>query len=98
MKRLKFIIPACMALVLILFACKKSFLNKTPLGALSQSSLANKTGVQGLLIGAYSMLDGEGGAAGTSWGSAVSNWVFGDVCADDAYKGSTPSDQGEVVE
>jgi starch-binding outer membrane protein, SusD/RagB family len=28
----------------------------------------------------------------------VTNWVFGDVCADDAYKGSTPSDQGEVVE
>lgn len=100
MKKLKFIIPACLVLlaIVIAIACNKQFLDKQPLGALSQSSLANKTGVEGLLIGAYAMLDGEGGAAGTSWGSAVSNWVFGGVCADDAYKGSTPSDQGEIVE
>jgi hypothetical protein len=98
MKRLQIIIPAFIILAVVILACKKSFLDKKPLGALSQSSLGNKTGVEGLLIGAYSMLDGEGGAAGVSWGSAVSNWVFGGVCADDAYKGSTPSDQGEVVE
>jgi len=87
-----------MLLLAIIFACNKQFLDKKPLGALSQSSLANKTGVDGVLIGAYAMLDGQGGAPGTTWGSAVSNWVFGGVCADDAYKGSTPSDQGEIVE
>lgn len=98
MKRLYFIVPICMVLLLIIFACNKSFLEKAPLGSFNQSSLANKPGLDGLLIGAYAMLDGEGGAAGTAWGSAVSNWVFGGVCADDAYKGSTPSDQGEIVE
>jgi len=98
MKKFRFIIPAAVILLAIIIACNKQFLDKKPLGALSQSSLANKSGVDGLLIGAYAMLDGEGGAAGTSWGAAVSNWVFGGVCADDAYKGSTPSDQGEIVE
>ncbi len=72
-------------------------LDRPALGALSVATLANKTGVDGLLIGAYSMLDGQGGAAGTSWGSAESNWVFGSVDAEDSYKGSTPSDQGDIV-
>ncbi len=99
MKRIqyKLIIPSTLAFVALVFACNKSFLDKPALGALSQATLANKTGVDGLLIGAYSMLDGEGGAAGTSWGSAESNWVFGSVDADDSYKGSTPSDQGDIV-
>jgi hypothetical protein len=98
MKKLKFIIPACLVLLAIILACNKTLLNKKPLGALDLTSVSTKSGLDGLLIGAYAMLDGEGGAAGTSWGSAVSNWVWGGVCADDAYKGSTPSDQGEIVE
>ncbi len=99
MKRLqyKFIIPSTLAFLALVFACNKSFLDKPALGALSQATLANKTGLDGLLIGAYSMLDGQGGAAGLSWGSAESNWVFGSVDADDSYKGSTPSDQGDIV-
>lgn len=80
----------------ILAACSKSFLNIAPGGALSPSILANETGVQGLLIGAYSILDGEGGNNG-GWGSAASNWTYGGVQADDAYKGSTPSDQSDIV-
>jgi hypothetical protein len=83
-------------LVLIVIACNKSFLNKPPLGTLNPSVLANEKGVQALLIGAYSCLDGEGGN-GSGWGSAASNWVYGSVCADDAYKGSTPSDQGDIL-
>jgi len=98
MKKIKFIIPASLILLAIIFACNKQFLDKKPLGSFNPTTLGNKPGVEGLLIGAYAMLDGEGGAAGTSWGSAVSNWVWGGVCADDAYKGSTPSDQGEIVE
>ena len=98
MKRKQYILPACLILLVVIFACNKTFLEKKPLGSFNPSTLANKPGLDGLLIGAYAMLDGEGGAAGVSWGSAVSNWVFGGVCADDAYKGSTPSDQGEVVE
>jgi hypothetical protein len=97
MKKLfKLSIPFLLVLLTIILACNKSFLDKPPLGTLNPSVLANEKGVQALLIGAYSCLDGEGGN-GSGWGSAASNWVYGSVCADDAYKGSTPSDQGDIL-
>lgn len=92
----KYLIPSVLALTVVLFACKQSFLNKPPIGTLNQNILANQSGIQGLLIGAYALLDGEGGN-NTGWGSAASNWVYGSVCADDAYKGSDPSDQGDIL-
>lgn len=91
----KLLILAVITILTLAYACNKSFLEKPPIGTLSPSVLYNANGVQGLLIGAYSLLDGEGGN-GSGWGSAASNWVYGSVCADDAYKGSTPSDQGDV--
>ena len=80
-------------LFLTLFACNKSFLDKTPQGLLSPSTLSNQVGVEGLLIGAYHMVSGEGGAPGTVWGAAASNWVYGSAIVDDSYKGSVPTDQ-----
>lgn len=81
---------------LISYACKKSFLDKRPLGALDPSALANKAGVNGLLIGAYSLLEGFGGA-GNGWQSAASNWEYGGLCGGDAYKGSSLGDQPQMV-
>jgi hypothetical protein len=84
-------------LVLIL-ACGKNFLDKKPLGAFSPDQLYNAAGVQGLLVGAYHMVSGEGGVqAGNNYASGASNWAFGSVAGGDSYKGSTPSDQGDVV-
>jgi hypothetical protein len=96
----RIILPICMIGLIILYGCKKSFLDKQPLGYLSSENVANLTGVQSLLIGAYSLLDGEIGLAnstGFAYGSAGSNWVYGSVCADDSYKGSTPTDQPDLV-
>jgi starch-binding outer membrane protein, SusD/RagB family len=95
MKRNKYklIVLSLSALIVFVYACKKSFLDKQPQGSLNISVLANRTGVDGLLIGAYHMVSGQGGAVGTSWGSAASNWVYGSVLADDSYKGSIPPDQ-----
>ena len=93
----KYLVPVLSAGVLgLLFACNKGFLDKSPVGTLNKEILADKNGVNGLLIGAYSLLDGVGGNGG-GWGAAASNWVYGSVCADDAYKGSTPSDQGDIA-
>lgn len=93
----KFIIPG-LALLVVGYSCGNKFLTKPPLGALQQTQLANEAGVKSLLIGAYSLLDGEGNyTQGNQYGSGASNWVYGSVCADDAYKGSTPSDQGDIV-
>jgi hypothetical protein len=101
MKYLK-ILFLCAALALIGYACKKTFLNKAPLGALDPSALANKNGVNGLLIGAYSLLDGVGGRApvyGPSgpWASAGSNWIYGSVAGTEAHKGSSLGDQPEIT-
>jgi hypothetical protein len=91
--RYKLILVFSAAVLVIVFALQQEFLDKKPQGALSSGVLANKTGVEGLLIGAYHMISGQGGAAGSNWGAAASNWVYGGVCADDAYKGSIPPDQ-----
>ncbi|WP_423149199.1 RagB/SusD family nutrient uptake outer membrane protein [Rubrolithibacter danxiaensis] len=98
MKRfnLKLFIPACAALVVTAYACKKDFLERSPAGALSESTLANKAGVDGMLIGAYSLLDGIGGPAGDHWPKAISNWVWGGVASDDAHKGSEYGDQQDA--
>ena len=91
---LKFSIPlALVVLISTLYACKKNFLNQAPLGVISPSTLGNAAGVNSLLIGAYSLLDGVGGNGGGIDGAA-SNWLFGGVAAGDAYKGSQPSDGG----
>lgn len=79
------------------YACKKSFLNIPPVGTLNPSIMANLQGVQGLLIGAYATLDGYPGNGDGGWGGAISNWTFGSIAADDAYKGSTPDDQPDIV-
>src|SRR5665647_91361 len=79
------------------YSCKKNFLDVSPVGTLNPSIMANLQGVQGLLIGAYATLDGYPGNGDGGWGGAISNWSFGGVAADDAYKGSTPDDQPDVV-
>jgi len=90
MKKAKFlyILPACAIFIIGIQACKKSFLDKAPLGAISQDALANRSGVQGLLIGAYAKLRGN-----TNWGSSPTNFSFGSMAGGDSYKGSTPADQ-----
>lgn len=94
-KNLLKIVACFIAVGLFVLSCNKDFLNKRPLGSLDESTLANKKGVEGLLIGAYSLLDGFGGAGG-GWQSAGSNWVYGNVAGGDAYKGSDAGDQPEI--
>ena len=89
---IRIIVFGCFASIFALYACKKSFLEKAPLGTLDETTLANKAGVDGLLIGAYSQLNGFGGANGGFY-STPSNWAFGGIASDDAYKGSDAGDQ-----
>jgi hypothetical protein len=100
MKRIKYkyLIPGSFVLIFLLYACGKNFLNKQPIGALSPQLLANQAGVQGLLIGAYHDLSGEGTDQQGAWGSAPDNWVYASVVADDAYKGSTTTDQQDIIQ
>ncbi|HEY8735305.1 MAG TPA: RagB/SusD family nutrient uptake outer membrane protein, partial [Puia sp.] len=98
----KIYLPLGLAVIGLVFSCSKSFLNKPPTGSYTPDVVASKAGVAGLLIGAYSLLDGKGGAGtgvpgGGDWVSAASNWVYGGVVADDAHKGSDPGDQPDIV-
>src|SRR4051812_18643843 len=71
----------------------KDFLSEaaSPQGTLDQTTLANKAGVEGNLIATYRSLDYTNGVGG-SQGSAASNWIWGSIVSDDAYKGSESSD------
>src|SRR5688572_9693567 len=82
-------------IIILLGNCNKNFLDKEPLGYLDETDVANKSGVEKLLIGAYSMLDGIGGSK-SNFGSAVSNWIYGSICGSEAYKGSTDYDQTDI--
>lgn len=83
-----------MLCVLVGNSCGDSFLERPPQGSYGQDALANSTGVEALLIGAYGALDGIP-VQGPPWFGAVSNWVFGGIPSDDAYKGTDAGDQPE---
>ncbi|WP_439581940.1 RagB/SusD family nutrient uptake outer membrane protein [Dyadobacter bucti] len=76
-------------------SCGDSFLEKKPLGQYSPDIIKTSAGIEGALTGAYALLDGIGTSGVTSWHGAVSNWIFGSVVSDDAYKGSDAGDQPE---
>ena len=80
---------------LVIYACNKKYLDKRALGELDDAALASKKGVEGLLIGAYSLLDGIGGNK-SSFGSAGSNWIYGSICGSEAYIGSFQGDLGNT--
>ncbi|HEV2354280.1 MAG TPA: RagB/SusD family nutrient uptake outer membrane protein, partial [Puia sp.] len=89
-------LPAVLVVVALVAACGKNFLNKPPIGPITPAVLGTYSGVQGVLIGAYAAVIGEG-TNNSGWGSAADNWVYGSVCADDAMKGSTSQDQTDLV-
>lgn len=82
------------------YSCKKA-LQQPPLGSVSEELVANKNGVNSLLIGAYAALYGMQGAnqslgGGEAWQGSPSNWVFGSIAGGDASKGSDGSDQPAI--
>ncbi len=83
----------------LFYACSDSFLDAPAQASLDEGTLANQDGVEAALISAYSMLDGWNNDWGTfnpPWATAGSNWIWGSVTSDDAYKGSDPGDQVEI--
>jgi hypothetical protein len=77
-------------------SCRKSFLEVEPAGALSEFNLATNEGINALLIGAYSMLDGVSSVAG-GWETASSNWIFGSIRGLEANKGADSGDQVSYI-
>lgn len=94
--RIRIVVILLLAMVLG-YACNKDFLERPAIGTLNGETLANKSGVNGLLIGAYSLLDGVGvNGTGNAWATGVSNWILGSVAADDSHKGSEFGDEAWI--
>lgn len=107
MKKFFVFLIAVPVAIWMLFSCSKSFLDRPPYGVLDTTLVSTQRGLEALLIGAYSMLDGyqaTGGVPGwanapaiSGWESAASNWVYGSIAGGDAHKGSDASDQPDIT-
>jgi len=72
----------------ILFtSCSDEFLEIEPNGELTEDQVGAPENIEALVISAYSILNGQGNEASNAYNSPASNWSFGDVLSDDAYKG-----------
>ena len=92
MKNKYFIFFLILAGITIIGSCKEDFLTVKPAGSLDENVLASPEGIEGMLIGAYSMLDGQDYRAG-GWESATTNWVYGSIRGLEANKGTDAGDQ-----
>src|SRR5688500_20088393 len=75
-----------LALIMLLGACQKSFLDSKPQGKLSDELLNTPEGIEALCISAYAALAGPEGDEATFL-SPITNWPYGEVRAETAYKG-----------
>lgn len=75
----------------IIYGCS-DFLDTPAQGSLDSNTLANETGVEGALIAAYRALDFNNGVGGALQSNTASNWAYGSITTDDAYKGTEASD------
>ncbi|NNF18154.1 MAG: RagB/SusD family nutrient uptake outer membrane protein [Flavobacteriaceae bacterium] len=95
MKRIKTIISVFASLGFLALGCNDEFLTREPQGQFSTNSLNSEDGIEGILIGAYKMLNGLGLDGQAAWNNDVQNWVFGGIPSDDALKGTDAGDQPE---
>lgn len=78
----------------VISSCSEEFLDRPPLGSISENALANENGVNGSLLVAYRALQGKQIGA---WYTSPNNWLWGGVRSDDAYKGSEALDQATEI-
>jgi hypothetical protein len=94
MKKNNILLIVVLAVFGILYSCSEAFLDIKPKGSLDQTVLSSENGVEALLIGAYSMLDGISSQFG--WEAASSNWVYGDIRGMIGNKGTDSGDQPDI--
>ncbi|WP_413669580.1 RagB/SusD family nutrient uptake outer membrane protein [Mucilaginibacter sp. Mucisp86] len=87
----KILVTTILSGLIILSSCKKA-LDYTPKGVLSSSDLKSPAAVEGLVTAAYAAIGN-----GDMIGPIYSDWAYGSVRSDDAYKGGGGTgDVGEV--
>lgn len=85
-------------LILLLPACTEKKLQNQSLGKMDPGKKASIPVIQSSLIEAYSLLNGDGSDEIKTWQTSVTNWVYGSITSDNAYKGTSNQDQIEALE
>ncbi|GGG93568.1 glycan metabolism protein RagB [Parapedobacter pyrenivorans] len=78
--------------------CSDSFLERSPQGQLADEQVQNTKAVEWLLTGAYGLMNGNRDGTWGNYASAPSQWLFGEVAADNAHKGSELADQAVMFD
>ncbi|TDN95459.1 putative outer membrane starch-binding protein [Salegentibacter sp. 24] len=73
--------------ILSSLSCSEDYLDEVTYGEVSPSKMTSPENVERAIISAYSVLNGQIDQASNAYNSPASNWSFGDVVSDDAYKG-----------
>ncbi len=84
-------------------SCSKDYLERPPIGSITDATLTTKAGINAVLIGAYSLLDGvgNGNTKDNIWTGNTSPWNpwLGCVGSDDSRKGGgygSQTERGEI--
>ncbi len=96
--KLKYIITAFAAAVLAVGCNEEDFLDVRPQGTLNDDVLASAEGLDLLITSAYSALRGTNGSTSRDmmW-IPMTNWTYGEVRSDNAYKGGGSITDGTDV-
>lgn len=79
------------------FIACSSDLDEVPYGEVAPSNMTTPQNIERAIIAAYSSLNGQFDNATSGFNSPASNWSFGDVVSDDAYKGGGGTgDQNQI--
>jgi starch-binding outer membrane protein, SusD/RagB family len=87
-KTKKIALPLTFAFLFSSLSCSDSFLEVPPTASLTEESLTSRDGLEGLLIGTYSVLNGRG----NGWHGGATNWLWGSIRGGDANKGTNAGD------
>ena len=96
MKKISIILASFLILAISSNSCSDSFLEKEPPGSTAEPVFYTEEGINALLLGVYGMISGGFMEWAFGWGASIQNWHYGSVASDDAYKGSTITDQTPV--
>jgi hypothetical protein len=97
MKKKYIILILVLATIGIWSSCKSDFLTVAPTGSLDQGLLQTTNGLDALLVGAYSMIDGvSNGTSPDGWETTATNWVFGSIRGMEGNKGTDAGDQPDI--
>lgn len=92
----KYFVIILLLSVFVIISCGKSFLETTPKAQITEEQIITTKGVEQALIGAYGLLNGNINGTWGNYSSGPSQWLFGEVAADNAHKGSTNQDQSPM--